>query len=119
MKKVTMNLQPIAALLLLASLLTPYALAQVTALEPATPTAAPVSYPHATEPIGTVREIYDGVLSPEMAVNTFRNIDRLFPTRTRSAFSDADAVATGYGSARERKLPGWRQSTMTSSTTST
>ncbi len=39
-------------------------------------------YPHATEPIGTVRQIYDGVLTPQMAVNTFRNIDRLFPTRT-------------------------------------
>ena len=39
-------------------------------------------YPHAREPIGTVRQIYDGVLTPEMAVNTFRNIDRLFPTRT-------------------------------------
>ena len=39
-------------------------------------------YPHAAEPIGTVRQIYDGVLTPEIAVNTFRNIDRLFPTRT-------------------------------------
>lgn len=39
-------------------------------------------YPHATETIGTVRQIYDGVLTPEMAVNTFRNIDRLFPVRT-------------------------------------
>ena len=38
-------------------------------------------YPHAREPIGAVREIYDGVLTPELAVNTFRNIDRLFPTR--------------------------------------
>lgn len=38
------------------------------------------AYPHAMEPIGKVREIYDGVLTPEMAVNTFRNIDRLFPT---------------------------------------
>lgn len=38
-------------------------------------------YPHAGEPIGTVRQIYDGALSPELAVNTFRNIDRLFPTR--------------------------------------
>src|SRR5438309_2290508 len=36
----------------------------------------------AGEPIGTVRQIYDGVLTPEIAVNTFRNIDRLFPTRT-------------------------------------
>lgn len=29
-----------------------------------------------------MRQIYDGVLTPQMAVNTFRNIDRLFPTRT-------------------------------------
>jgi CubicO group peptidase (beta-lactamase class C family) len=43
--------------------------------------AAQQSYPHATEPIGTVRQIYDGALTPELAVNTFRNIDRLFPTR--------------------------------------
>lgn len=39
------------------------------------------TYPHAHEPIGTVRQMYDGALSPEMAVHTFRNIDRLFPTR--------------------------------------
>ena len=45
------------------------------------PDAYPDAYPHASEPIGTVREIYDGTLTPEMAVNTFRNIDRLFPTR--------------------------------------
>lgn len=38
-------------------------------------------YPHGSEPIGSVRQIYDGVLTPEMAVNTFRNIHRLFPTR--------------------------------------
>ncbi len=45
-------------------------------------TAGQVSYPHAAEPIGTVRQIYDGVLTPDLAVNTFRNIDRLFPVRT-------------------------------------
>jgi CubicO group peptidase (beta-lactamase class C family) len=39
------------------------------------------AYPHATEAIGTVRQMYDGALTPEMAVHTFRNIDRLFPTR--------------------------------------
>jgi CubicO group peptidase (beta-lactamase class C family) len=39
-------------------------------------------YAHAAEAIGTVREIYDGVLAPDMAVTTFRNIDRLFPSRT-------------------------------------
>ncbi|MEO7360880.1 MAG: serine hydrolase [Gemmatimonadaceae bacterium] len=44
--------------------------------------ASALRYPHATEPIGQLREIYDGVLSPELAVNTFRNIDRLLPTRT-------------------------------------
>ena len=40
------------------------------------------AYRHAGEPIGTVREIYDGALFPDIQVNTFRNIDRLFPTRT-------------------------------------
>jgi len=48
----------------------------------ATPAVAQQAYPHGTEPIGTVRQIYDGALTPELAVNTFRNIDRLFPTRT-------------------------------------
>ena len=46
------------------------------------PPSPPAPYPHRAEPIGTVRQIYDGVLTPEIAVNTFRNIDRLFPTRT-------------------------------------
>lgn len=38
-------------------------------------------HPHAGEPIGTVRQIYEGVLPFDVAVRTFRNIDRLFPTR--------------------------------------
>ena len=42
---------------------------------------APDTYRHADEPIGTVREVYDGRLYPDVQVNTFRNIDRLFPTR--------------------------------------
>lgn len=37
--------------------------------------------PHAGERIGTVQEVYDGTLLPDIQVNTFRNIDRLFPTR--------------------------------------
>jgi CubicO group peptidase (beta-lactamase class C family) len=53
----------------------------VAALVFATTVALQQAYPHATEPIGTVRQIYDGALTPELAVNTFRNIDRLFPTR--------------------------------------
>ena len=47
-------------------------------------TAATVAQPlnpHATEPIGDVRTMYDGRLTPELAATTFRNIDRLFPTR--------------------------------------
>src|SRR5215472_7865801 len=35
----------------------------------------------AVEEIGTVRQIYDGALYPDIQVRTFRNIDRLFPTR--------------------------------------
>lgn len=38
-------------------------------------------YPHAAEPIGTAAEVYDGTLPPDLAVNTFRNTDRLFATR--------------------------------------
>lgn len=44
-------------------------------------TASDTSYPHEQEPIGTVRESYDGRLSDSLAVHTFRNIHRLFPTR--------------------------------------
>ena len=43
--------------------------------------AADSTYRHAGEPIGTVREVYDGRLYPDVQVNTFRNIDRLFATR--------------------------------------
>lgn len=50
------------------------------------------AYPHADEPIGSVREVYDGTLSPEMAVNTFRNIDRHFPSRVVPASTDPLAL---------------------------
>lgn len=70
------------------------------------------AYPHAAEPIGTVRQIYDGALSPDLAITTYRNIDRLFPTRTIEAGgapypltvaaklltpSQITAASTGYG----------------------
>ncbi|HSG52004.1 MAG TPA: serine hydrolase [Rheinheimera sp.] len=42
--------------------------------------ASDALYPHAQEPIGTVRQVYDGRLYPDLQVNTFRNIDRLFPS---------------------------------------
>lgn len=44
--------------------------------------AQPAPGPHAGEPIGTVRQVYGGTLFPDLRVNTFRNIDRLFPVRT-------------------------------------
>ncbi len=44
--------------------------------------AADNDYPHQQEPIGTVRQIYDGKLLPDLRINTFRNIHRLFPVRT-------------------------------------
>ncbi len=49
--------------------------------------AAPgdTTYPHAQEPIGSVRQVYDGALFPDIQANTFRNIERLFPTRRVAA----------------------------------
>lgn len=44
--------------------------------------AGQVANPHSSERIGTVQQAYDGTLLPDIQVNTFRNIDRLFPTRT-------------------------------------
>ena len=43
--------------------------------------ARPIN-PHAGEPIGTVQQIYDGALPASLRISTFRNIDRLFPSRT-------------------------------------
>jgi CubicO group peptidase (beta-lactamase class C family) len=64
--------------LVVASLLSP---SDVLMAQSASSSAAHAAYPHANEPIGTVRQMYDGALTPELAVHTFRNIDRLFPTR--------------------------------------
>jgi len=36
------------------------------------------------EPIGTVRQVYDGTLTSDIQIHTFRNIDRLFPVRVVS-----------------------------------
>jgi CubicO group peptidase (beta-lactamase class C family) len=48
---------------------------------------APAAYVHEQEPIGSVRQIYDGALSPALAVSTFRNTHRLFATRVVRASS--------------------------------
>lgn len=61
------------------------ALAVVVAVFATGAIAEPEEYRHAKEPIGTVEQIYDGHLTPDLAVNTFRNIDRLFPTRVIAA----------------------------------
>lgn len=60
------------------SLLTALLLALAAVPAPAAPAD---DNPHAGEPIGTVRQMYDGALTPDLAVSTFRNIDRLFATR--------------------------------------
>jgi CubicO group peptidase (beta-lactamase class C family) len=52
----------------------------------------PTPYPHEQEPIGSVRAIYDGALSPELAVATFRNTHRLFATRVVRASSQPRAL---------------------------
>lgn len=44
--------------------------------------AGDVVNPHARETIGTVQQVYDGALMPDVQANTFRNIDRLFATGT-------------------------------------
>ena len=41
--------------------------------------------PHADEPVGDVEAIYSGDLLPDLAVSTYRNIHRLFPTDTVEA----------------------------------
>jgi len=54
--------------------------------------AAESGYPHAHETIGTVEQIYDGAMLPDLAVSTYRNIDRLFPTHTIKAGSHPYAL---------------------------
>jgi CubicO group peptidase (beta-lactamase class C family) len=71
-----MRLRPLAAILAL-----PFAAAVLTA-------AAQTAYLHADEPIGDVRSVYSGTLYPDLQVNTFRNIQRLFPTRVVEAGSE-------------------------------
>ena len=46
----------------------------------------------AQDPIGDVRILYDGKLRPDIQVNTFRHIDRLFPTRTISRGSSVSSL---------------------------
>jgi len=56
--------------------------AGASALSHADSVAADAAYPHAAERIGSIYDVYNGALTPDLAVATFRNIDRLFPTRS-------------------------------------
>ena len=47
----------------------------------ARPATTDVQHEAVEAPIGSVRAVYDGRLLPDIQVDTFRNIDRLFPTR--------------------------------------
>ena len=42
---------------------------------------APFSIAGSLETIGTARQVYDGTLTSDIQVNTFRHIDQLFPVR--------------------------------------
>jgi CubicO group peptidase (beta-lactamase class C family) len=44
-------------------------------------TASADEYPHRGEAIASAPELYSGLLTPDLAVSTYRNIDRLFPSR--------------------------------------
>ena len=60
-------------------------------------------YPHAQEPVGTVEQIYDGAMFPDLAVSTYRNIDRLFPTHLIKAGNHPYALARS-----DKQLPNVR-----------
>ncbi|MBU2958021.1 serine hydrolase [Paracoccus sp. 1_MG-2023] len=49
-------------------------------------------YLHSEEAIGSVEDVYNGHLTPDLAVSTFRNIDRLFPTRVVPASEKPEAL---------------------------
>jgi hypothetical protein len=68
-----------------------------------TASTADAPYPHADETIGTVRQVYDGALYPDIQVNTFRNIDRLFPTRIVRAGDSPSSLP-----ARDEQLQNFR-----------
>lgn len=54
--------------------------------------------PHLNETIGTVRQLYDGALEPDILVNTCRNIDRLFPVRRVACGENPSKLPrTGHG----------------------
>lgn len=48
---------------------------------------------HAGEQIGSLRELYDGKLDPQIQINTYRNIDRLFPIRIVNKGSSTTKLA--------------------------
>ncbi len=59
-----------------------------------------------TSPIGTVRELYDGVLTSDLQVNTLRHGERLFPVREVRRGTEVRPLAASPGG-----LPGIRFTT--------
>jgi CubicO group peptidase (beta-lactamase class C family) len=72
----------------------PAHLALLLTLSACLPHRAPYVNPHRTDSIGSVRTMYDGKLSADAAVRTFRNIDRLFPSRIIARGSQVTPLPT-------------------------
>lgn len=79
------------------------ALVPLALFAPADTTSEASPYAHEQEQIGSVREVYDGALFPDTQVNTFRNIHRLFATRTVRAGKSPYPLPTS-----ERRLSNFR-----------
>ncbi|WP_462421905.1 serine hydrolase domain-containing protein [Salinicoccus sp. Marseille-QA3877] len=60
-------------------------------------------YRHENEKIGTIDNIYNGDMLPDLAINTFRNIERLFPTRTIPASSTPRPLEKSHASLKPFK----------------
>ncbi|MDP3828111.1 serine hydrolase [Polaromonas sp.] len=54
--------------------------------------AATVVATPGAEAIGSIRDLYDGALLPDLQVNTLRNVDRLFPTRLVASGTNVHAL---------------------------
>lgn len=60
-------------------------------------------YRHEKEKIGTINNIYNGDLFPDIAINTFRNIERLFPTRSIPASANPKPLEKSISSLNKFK----------------
>jgi hypothetical protein len=63
----------------------------------------------AAENIGTVTQVYDGTLTSDIQVRTFRNIDRLFPVRIVKHGPKVARTAPGGEAADQSRIQFRRQ----------